>query len=151
MIFGRRRKKLPITAVGELTDSDDIAGAFSRYYNTLYNSVDLNHDDMRSLYNDVSDSICNCTDNHSHKITESDIGDAIRKLKSGKGDGYDGLTSDYLINGTQLLFYYLSTLFSLFCYLTALHLRVSVCLLWFQYLKRAVVPWEIYKTIGASL
>ena len=33
---------------------------------------------------------------------------AIRKLKSGKGDGYDGLTSDYRINGTQL-----SILFSL--------------------------------------
>ena len=64
-------------------------------------------------YNDVSDSICNCTDNHSHKLTESDLGDAIRKLKSDKGDGYDGLTSDYLINDTQLLFYYLSTLFSL--------------------------------------
>ena len=58
---------------------------------------------MRSLYNDVSDSICNCTDNHSYKITESDIGDAIHKLKSGKGDGYDGLTSDYLINGTPLI------------------------------------------------
>ena len=83
--------------------------------------------------------LCNCTDNHSHKITESDIGNAIRKLKSGKGDGYDGLTSDYLINGTPLLFYYLSSLFSL-CYFTALHLRVSVCLLWFQYLKKAVVP-----------
>ena len=109
----RGRKKLPITAVGGLTDSDDIADAFSSYYKTLHNSVDFNHDDMRSLYNDVSDSLCNCTDSHSHKITESDIGNAIRKLKSGKGDGYDGLTSDYLINGTPLLFYYLSTLFSL--------------------------------------
>ena len=95
---------MPITAVGGLTDSDDIADAYSSYYKTLYNSVDFNHDDMSSLYNDVSNSICNCTDNHSHKITESDIGDAILKLKSGKGDGYDGLTSDYLINGTQLLF-----------------------------------------------
>ena len=94
----RGRQKLPITDVDRLTDSDEIADAFSSYYKTLYNSVDFNHDDMHSLYNDVSDSICNCTDNHSHKIAESDIGDAIRKLKSGKGDGYDGLTSDYLIN-----------------------------------------------------
>ena len=62
----RRRKKMPITAVGGLTDSDDIVDAFSRYYKTLYNSVDFNHDDMRSPYNDVSDSICICTDNHSH-------------------------------------------------------------------------------------
>ena len=85
-----------------ITDSDDIADAFSSNYKTLYNSVDFNHDDMRSLYNDVSDSLCNTTDSHSHKITESDIGDAVCKLKSGKGDGYDGLTSDYLINGTLL-------------------------------------------------
>ena len=30
-----------------------------------------------------------------------------------KNDGYDGLTSDYSINGTQLLFHYLSILFVL--------------------------------------
>ena len=79
---------MPITAVSRLNDSDDIAGAFSRYYNTSYISFDFNHDDiMRSLYNDVSDSICNGTDNHNHKITESDIGDAILKLRSGKSDG----------------------------------------------------------------
>ena len=33
-------------------------------------------------------------------------------MKRGKGDGYDGLTSDYLINGTETLFYYISVLFS---------------------------------------
>ena len=40
-------------------ENDDIAGAFSRYYKTLYNSDDFNHDDMRLLYNDVSNSRCN--------------------------------------------------------------------------------------------
>ena len=34
-------------------------------------------------------------------------------LKRGKNDGYGGLTSDYIINGTPLLFQYLSILFSL--------------------------------------
>ena len=28
------------------------------------------------------------------------VDDAIKKLKIGKSDGYDGLTSDYIINGT---------------------------------------------------
>ena len=43
----------------------------------------------------------------------SNIKDAINKLKRGKNDGYDGLTSDYIINGTPLLFHYLSILFFL--------------------------------------
>ena len=51
--------------------------------------------------------------NHSHNINSSNIKDVINKLKRGKNDGYDGLTSDYLINGTPLLFHYLSILFSL--------------------------------------
>ena len=45
----RGRKKLPFTAVGGLTDSDDIADAFSSYYKTVYNSVDFNHDDILCL------------------------------------------------------------------------------------------------------
>ena len=70
--------------------------------------VVFNHDDMRSLYNDSSDNTLYCTDNyHSHWITESDVGDAVCKIKSCKVDDYDGLTSDYLINGTTLLFYFL--------------------------------------------
>ena len=37
----------------------------------------------------------------------------LKKLKIGKSDGYDGLTSDYIINGTPLLTHYLLLLFSL--------------------------------------
>ena len=50
---------------------------------------------------------------HSHAISDSSVDDAIKKLKIGKSDGYDGLTSDYIINGTPLLTHYLSLLFSL--------------------------------------
>ena len=38
------------------------------------------------------------------------IKDAINKFKRGKNDGNDGLTSDYIFNGTLLLFHYLSIL-----------------------------------------
>ena len=44
-------------------------------------------------------------------------------MKRGKGDGYDGLTSDYLINGTETRFYYISVLFS--CMLT--HCCIPEC------------------------
>ena len=65
---------------------------------------------MNVLYNEVNDSICHCSGKHSHNINSSNIKDAINKLKRGKNDG---LTSDYIINGTPLWFHYLSILFSL--------------------------------------
>ena len=40
----------------------------------------------------------------------------MKNMKGGKDDGYDGLTSDYLINGRETLFYYISVLVS--CMLT---------------------------------
>ena len=68
---------------------------------------------MLELYSDINDRI-NCSyGDHSHAISDSSVSDAIKKLKIGKSDGYDGLTSDYIINGTPLLTHYLSLLFSL--------------------------------------
>ena len=95
------------------TDSDDIVDAFSNHCNELYNSVDYDEDGMNILYTKVNDGICHCSGNHSHNINTSNIKDAINKVKQGKNDGYDGLISDYIINGTPLLFHYLSILFSL--------------------------------------
>ena len=46
-------------------------------------------------------------------VMQSAIAVFIKKLKIGKSDGYDGLTSDYIINGTPSLTHYLSVLFSL--------------------------------------
>ena len=109
----RGRKTCTITAVEGFIDSYYIADAFSNHYNELYNSVDYDQDCMNVLYNEVNDGICHCLGNHSHNINSSNIKDAINKLKKGKNDGYDGLTSDYIINGIQLLFHYLSILFSL--------------------------------------
>ena len=93
------------------TDGDDIADAFSNHYNELHNSVDYAEDGMNILYNELNDGIFSC--NHSHNINSSNIKDAINKLKRGKNDGYDGLKSDYIINGIPLLFHYLLILFSL--------------------------------------
>ena len=50
----------------------------------------------------------------------------MKKMKRGKGDGYDGFTSDYLINGTETLFYYISVLFS--CMLTYCCIPESFCM-----------------------
>ena len=94
-------------------NNSDIAYAFSDHYNDLYNCVNYNIKDMDNLYENVCKDSLYCLD-HKHAITLSDIDNAMKKMKRGKGDGYDGLTPDYLINGT--LFYYISVLFS--CMLT---------------------------------
>ena len=93
----RGRKRGPSAAVEGLTNGDEIANAFSRYYDDLYNSVDFDRSEMRELYSDVNDRI-NCSyGDHSHAISDSSVDDAIKKLKIGKSDG-----SDYIINGTPL-------------------------------------------------
>ena len=56
---------------------------------------------MRELhvYSDVNDKINCCSyGDHSHTFSDSSVDDAIKKLKIGKSDGYEGLTSDYIIN-----------------------------------------------------
>ena len=49
---------------------------------------------------------------HTHVISSINIHSAIKLLKSGKNGGFDGLTSDYLLNASPLLYEYLSFLFT---------------------------------------
>ena len=55
---------------------------------------------MDNLYEKVCKDSLYCSD-HKHAITLSDIDNAVKKMRRGTGDGYDGITSDYLINGTE--------------------------------------------------
>ena len=47
-------------------------------------------------------------------ITPTDVRIAVDHLKSGKGDGFDGLCYDHFINGTKRLYVFLSIIFTLF-------------------------------------
>ena len=71
---------------------------------------------MNESYNDVtvdisSNRICE-SECHTHVISSINIHSAIKLLKSGKNDSFDGLTSDYLFNASPLLYEYLSFLFT---------------------------------------
>ena len=69
---------------------------------------------MPELYSYVNDRINYCShSDHNHAISDTSVDDAIKKLKIGKSDGYDGLISNYIVNSTPLLTHYLSLLFSL--------------------------------------
>ena len=85
----RGRKRGPSAAVEGLTNGDEIANAFSRYYDDLYNSVDFDHSKMRELYSNVNDrNNCCSYGGYSHAISDSSVNDAIKKLKIGKSDGW---------------------------------------------------------------
>ena len=86
---------------------------FSNNYTELYYSVPFDLIEWAGLYNTVCDEICSRGKVTLGYIIETEsVTMATKCLKSGKSDGYDGLTSDNLINGSQLLFMYISQLFS---------------------------------------
>ena len=59
-----------------------------------------------------SDIISDCNDKRSIVITANEIKNAIKHMKPGKSDGFDGLTTDYFLNGSPLLSEYISCLFT---------------------------------------
>ena len=79
---------------------------------------------MQSLYDTVCERV-NCTSaDHRQNIDYSSVKHSIGKLKGGKNDGFDVLSSDFILNGTELLCHHLSFLC---CYLTVVRQLVFVC------------------------
>ena len=68
---------------------------------------------MQSLYDTVCERVNSTLADHRHNIDYSSVKHSISKLKSGKNDGCDGLSSDFILNDTELLCHHLSNLFSL--------------------------------------
>ena len=68
---------------------------------------------MQSLYDTVCERV-NCTSaDHRHNIDYSSVKHSTSKLKGGKNEGFDVLSSDYILNDPELLCHHLSSLFSL--------------------------------------
>ena len=87
---------------------------FLKYYKDLYNSVSFDLIEWTNLYKTINNKICNECINHT--VNVNDVENAINKLKPGKSDGFDGITSDYLINASPLCCVYLSYLFTTMLY-----------------------------------
>ena len=101
------------------TDSQSISNCFADSYKLVYNQVGYNSNEMYDLYSNVTNDIIECTctgmSNMScitHTISSKLISESVKGMKPGKNDGFDGLTSDYLKNGSEMLFNYLSLLFT---------------------------------------
>ena len=94
----------------------DVAELFAEQYNTLYNSVSYDDEDMKNLRNDIDMTIAGAYGaNQSHEtlyVTAHDVYCCIEKMSLGKSDSDRALYSDHLINGSARLFEMLATLFS---------------------------------------
>ena len=100
----------------------DIANSFKNKYNTLYNSVTVHSTFMDSLRNRIELSVhtnCNAdsdNDIHCHVIPKFDV---LKAVKTGKVNEDGLLLSENVINGSDLLFVYVSLLY---CLIVLLHL-----------------------------
>ena len=107
---GRSRKSACI--IDGVNGDKDIADLFSDKYNTLYNSVSFDNDDMLCIRSTIDHRLQN-TRCSGYVITPTDVRIAVDHLKSGKEDDFERLCSDHFINGTKRLymFYLLYSLY----------------------------------------
>ena len=82
---------------------------------------------MNTLFHEVCGDVVDDCAVHSTLMSSNGVTSAIKKLKPGKSDGYDGLSSDYCCNGTPLLSRYISALFN--CMITHCYVPNSFCIL----------------------
>ena len=100
------------------TEETDILHIFTDKYNTIYNSVGFDTIDIDELLSNTDHNISkmcqgeHSKDGHLHLFDSNNVTKAVREMKSGKSDGYDGLTSDYIINCTPLMIGYITNLFN---------------------------------------
>ena len=104
---------MPCTIIGSSNDSTNIADMFSGKYDTSYNSVPYDTNDMMLIERELMSRVQKCND-ESYNITVHDVMNAVTHLKDGKSDGYEGLSSDHFIHCNRYLYVLLSILFTLF-------------------------------------
>ena len=114
--------------IGCCRNSDNLVHAATDciHYNELFNSVGYDVNDMNTLFHEVCGDVVDDYTVHSTLMSSDDVTSAIKKLKPGKSDGYDGLSSDYYCNGTPLLSRYTSALFN--CMITHCYVPNSICI-----------------------
>ena len=91
----RGKKRCIAPTVEGLTNHTEIFYCFADTYNELFNFVGYDVNDMNTLFYEVCGDAVDDYTVHSILMSIDDITSAIKKLKLGKSDGYDWLSSDY--------------------------------------------------------
>ena len=105
--------KNPSSSVYGISDNKGVANLFTEYYNETYNSVGFDEEEIQLLYH-VCENVSSCAStDHRHRINHASVSHSIHTLNGGRNDGFYGLTSDFILNGTDLLCQHLPNFFSL--------------------------------------
>ena len=121
------KKKLSasLNCIDNVTGNENIFELFAGKFCNLYNFVSFNDDELEVILNEnacdvqvkcTNDIVNGISDNYIHTLSHSIyvelVSNAINHLKLDKNDCIDGLSSDNLKNGINLLNVYISLLFS---------------------------------------
>lgn len=115
--INKSTKSVPSYVDGE-GDSGGIANIFHGRFSEVYRGVPYEECDMLQLHNRINSKLLHDFQSlQRHGFCALDFKQTIQKLKSGKADGYIGLNSACIVNGTERLF----TLLALFFRIILVH------------------------------
>ena len=97
--------------VDDVAGDEQISELFREKYESLYNSVSYDNDEMTTMIAEIEKSIAkqNCD---LERITPKDISYGLKHVKPNKSDGCGMLYTDHFVNGTHLLFTLLSFMYN---------------------------------------
>ena len=97
-----------------VTGNQQIADVFSNKFQKVFTSVPSCESSLDILHRDIAARInATCVNEANRCLMElSELNDMVRGLKLGKADGNLGLFSDHIINGSELLYTYITFLFN---------------------------------------
>ena len=114
LLKGKGKNSCPV--IDGHSTNKEIADSFAESYKTVFNDVGYDKTAMSELLKDITDDTsgnCVCsTSCGSHVISKDGIVSYVKQMRPGKNDGFDGLSSDYILYVQMSLFEILSVLFT---------------------------------------
>ena len=104
------RNKFQPSSIDGIVNEEDIARCFSLRYNDLYISVPSDNGEMISIDTEINNRVKDGVT--AYNICVDDTVKGVRRLKLGKSDGEEGLSSNHIINGPRLLYVLLTMVFN---------------------------------------
>lgn len=111
------KNSAPPAMVEGVQGSEAICDMFSHKYEQLYNCVSYDENEMNTLCNEIDDMVETKCGNegecyYRHGVNVENVICAVKKMKKGKAEASDLITSDHIVNACPDLYIHLSLLFN---------------------------------------